>query len=303
MPTYDWKHGSGGSSSSAVLNLAFDVPATAAGVPVTITHNLNSHDLYVSIIEKTAAIEGPSVGELVGVTTNIIDANSIRLTFTSTIVANKYRVVISSGSGTGGGTGSRGPIGPTGPTGPPGASGGGTGPGGSGPTGPTGPTGPPGPAGGGTGPGGTGPTGPTGPTGLTGPTGSTGPTGQAEGWLSGSGSPTSGLGSVGDWYLDTSQGTVWEKTNGITWTNKGSIKGPTGSTGPTGFTGPTGPPGSGSATEEVIVSSTQPTDSATDLWMDLAADPTGSGSVVQEVIISYTQPTDPETDLWLDLSV
>jgi len=85
-----------------------------------------------------------------------------------------------------------------------------------------------------------GPIGNTGPQGPTGSTGPQGPTGQAEGWSSGSGAPAGGAGAVGDWYLDTASGDVYEKTGASTWTNRGNIRGPTGATGPTGPQGPAG---------------------------------------------------------------
>jgi hypothetical protein len=89
-----------------------------------------------------------------------------------------------------------------------------------------------------------GPTGATGATGATGPTGATGATGatgQAEAWSGGSADPTSGTGAVGDWYLNTTSGDVFEKTGSTTWTLRGNIKGPTGATGATGSAGPAGP--------------------------------------------------------------
>ena len=77
----------------------------------------------------------------------------------------------------------------------------------------------------------TGATGPAGPTGATGPAGPTGATGQAEGWSSGSGAPAVGLGAVGDWYLDTASGDVYEKTGASAWTLRGNIRGPAGPAG------------------------------------------------------------------------
>jgi len=69
---------------------------------------------------------------------------------------------------------------------------------------------------------------------LTGPQGPTGATGQAEAWFSGAGAPAGATGAVNDWYLDTTAGDVYEKTGASTWTLRGNIKGPTGSTGPAG---------------------------------------------------------------------
>ena len=125
--------------------------------------------------------------------------------------------------------------GPPGPTGP------------AGPTGPTGLTGSVGPTGatGAQGPQGIqgvpGPTGATGAVGATGATGATGPAGSK--WLSGTGAPSSGLGAIGDFYLDTGTSDTYEKTGTTTWSARGNIKGATGNTGATGSTGPTGPTG------------------------------------------------------------
>lgn len=107
-----------------------------------------------------------------------------------------------------------------GPTGPPGA------------TGATGPSGP------------TGATGATGVAGPTGPSGATGATGAAGSkWLSGAGAPAGGTGVVTDWYLNTSNDDVYEKTGVSTWTLRANIKGSTGATGATGATGSTGATG------------------------------------------------------------
>ncbi len=115
-------------------------------------------------------------------------------------------------------------------------------PGPQGPQGVPGPQGPQGPAGA------TGATGPQGPAGPTGPQGPAGADGDE--WFTGTGAPAGGLGSIGDHYLDTANGDVYDKTGPSTWTLVGNIKGPTGATGPqgptgaTGATGPQGPTGS-----------------------------------------------------------
>ena len=44
--------------------MAFDIPAAAAGVPITLVHNLGSMDILVSIIEKATAGSGASTGAL-----------------------------------------------------------------------------------------------------------------------------------------------------------------------------------------------------------------------------------------------
>lgn len=47
-------------------------------------------------------------------------------------------------------------------------------------------------------------------------------------WSSGSGTPDSALGSVGDFYLDESDGDVYEKTASATWTLRANLTGPAG---------------------------------------------------------------------------
>src|SRR5690606_34247550 len=75
--------------------------------------------------------------------------------------------------------------------------------------------------------------GPTGATGATGPAGADGAV-----WHTGAGAPATGLGVVGDFYLDSSNGDYYEKTGASTWTLQGNLKGATGDTGPTGPAGP-----------------------------------------------------------------
>jgi hypothetical protein len=128
-----------------------------------------------------------------------------------------------------GNTGTTGAAGPQGPKGDPGTQGN---PGTTGATGPAGPTGP------------TGTTGATGPAGSTGPQGNTGPTGAPGSvWWQGASAPASGTGVVGDYYLNTSTGDVFQKTTATTWVPAGNIKGPQGATGPQGSAGPTGSQG------------------------------------------------------------
>lgn len=97
-------------------------------------------------------------------------------------------------------------VGPQGPAGPQGA---------------TGPQGPAGPAGA---------TGPQGPQGAQGSAGATGPAG-ANGatWYEGSGAPSSGTGNNGDFYLNTTNGDVYEQASGTWGSPVGNIKGPAGS--------------------------------------------------------------------------
>lgn len=91
----------------------------------------------------------------------------------------------------------------------------------------------------------TGPTGPQGIQGATGPTGATGPQGQGLTVLGSyntyaeliAADPT---GSAGEAYIVAGDLYVWNVLNN-TWTDVGSLQGPTGPTGATGQLGPTGP--------------------------------------------------------------
>lgn len=65
-------------------------------------------------------------------------------------------------------------------------------------------------------------------------------------WHRGSGAPAGALGAVGDLYLRTDTGDVYEKTGASTWTQVANLTGPTGAAGaagPAGATGDTGPQG------------------------------------------------------------
>jgi hypothetical protein len=96
-------------------------------------------------------------------------------------------------------------------------------------------------------PGSTGAKGDPGPTGSQGPAGATGAQGAqgtpGEKWSAGAGLPsgTAPGTNVGDWYLDTTTGDVYEKTGASVWTLRGNIKGPKGD--PSTVPGPTGPQG------------------------------------------------------------
>jgi len=80
-------------------------------------------------------------------------------------------------------------------------------------------------------------------TGNDGPSGSVGPAGPASIWTSGAGSPGGSGTNVGDQYLDTTSGDVYQ-WNGASWSVTGNIAGPTGSTGSSGSVGSSGSPGS-----------------------------------------------------------
>jgi hypothetical protein len=59
-------------------------------------------------------------------------------------------------------------------------------------------------------------------------------------WYSGDGPPASGLGVVGDWYLDNLNGDYYEKTSASVWTPRGNLTGPQGPQGPQGDPGTPG---------------------------------------------------------------
>lgn len=66
-----------------------------------------------------------------------------------------------------------------------------------------------------------------------------GPKGDAV-WLNGSGAPSSGTGSVGNYYVNNTNGDYYEKTGSTTWTSRGNFKGATGSQGIQGIQGTAG---------------------------------------------------------------
>lgn len=76
-----------------------------------------------------------------------------------------------------------------------------------------------------------GPQGLKGATGATGAAGADGADGTSSQWLSGNGNVGNGQGDVGDWYLRTSNGDVYEKTASNTWTYRMNLTGPTGAAG------------------------------------------------------------------------
>ena len=118
-------------------------------------------------------------------------------------------------------------IGPGGPRGAPGV---------PGPQGPEGPQGIPGPRGPEGAQGATGPQGPEGPQGIPGPEGPAGiPGTNGNTILSGTSAPTSGLGTTGDFYLDTTSEVLYgPKATGAWPANGTSLVGPTGAQGPSG---------------------------------------------------------------------
>ena len=125
-----------------------------------------------------------------------------------------------------GAAGPQGPIGPTGAAGPAGA---------QGVAGVAGPAGAQGAAG---------PAGAQGPQGATGPAGAQGPAGvNGQTILNGTINPGSGIGTVGDFYLNTATNTLFGPKTAGGWGTGVSLIGPAGATGLQGAQGATGPQG------------------------------------------------------------
>lgn len=137
-----------------------------------------------------------------------------------------------------------------------------------------------------------GPAGPTGATGSQGPTGPAGATGTpGERWYSGAGSPSGTYqdSAMGDWYLDTANGDIYEKAFPTAWTLRANIKGPTGATGSQGIQGPAGVNGSqgpkgdtGAQGPAGATGSQGPAGTPGEKWFTGAGAPAGglSGSIV-----------------------
>ena len=80
-----------------------DLGAITGGVPVTITHNLNTYDVVVQILEKDVAGAGGAAGTVTDATVEITSANAVDITFVGNAVANLYRVTVVAVGGTGSG--------------------------------------------------------------------------------------------------------------------------------------------------------------------------------------------------------
>lgn len=85
-------------------------------------------------------------------------------------------------------------------------------------------------------------TGPQGPPGTDGTDGVDGVDGSK--WFSGTTAPANGTGVVGDWYINTANANVYEKTGSTTWTLRVNIKGADGAAGANGADGTNGTAGS-----------------------------------------------------------
>lgn len=90
-----------------------------------------------------------------------------------------------------------------------------------------------------------GPQGPAGAAGEAGEQGIQGPPGEAGApgtkWFQNNVNPTSEIGEVGDWFVNTSTNDIYEKTNSTTWTFRMNIQGDQGIQGEVGETGEAGP--------------------------------------------------------------
>ena len=82
-------------------------------------------------------------------------------------------------------------------------------------------------------------------------------------WHSGSGSPSSTLGKLGDFYFRTSNGNVFEKTGTSTWTFRRDLTGPQGQRGATGAKGDKGDKGDPASLATGVVQTTHLALSAT----------------------------------------
>lgn len=138
---------------------------------------------------------------------------------------------VTGATGANGAVGAQGPAGAVGPQGPAGAAGAQGAQGIQGIKGATGATGANGT---------NGAAGPQGPAGVAGSNGTL--------WHTGAAAPASGLGSVNDLFLNSSNGTYYKKTGASTWTSQGSLKGATGAAGAQGPAGAAGVQGLKGAT-------------------------------------------------------
>jgi Collagen triple helix repeat (20 copies) len=121
-----------------------------------------------------------------------------------------------------------------------------------------------------------GPQGPPGSTGATGAQGSAGANGVT--WWNGTGTPSSIMGSNGDFYLNLATSDVYNKISG-TWTWVTNIRGSTGAQGPKGDTGATGPAGATGSTGAIGATGATGTTGATG--------PTGPQGQTGTTVIAY----------------
>jgi hypothetical protein len=79
-----------------VTLFADDLPVTAANTPIPVTHNLGSMDVTIHLVRKTTPGQGAGAGEQVTAATEIVDADTVRVTLTTAVAAHAYRILVRS---------------------------------------------------------------------------------------------------------------------------------------------------------------------------------------------------------------
>ena len=111
-------------------------------------------------------------------------------------------------------------------------------------------------------------------------------------WRSGSGAPAGGLGIVGDWYLNTANGDVYEKTGASAYTLRDNLTGPQGEPGESGE-------GGGGVTDHGALTGLSDddhtqyhTDARAATWGDARYEPLDSAYTKAEADTRYVNETD-----------
>ncbi len=126
--------------------------------------------------------------------------------------------------------------------------------------------------------------------GDTGAVGAAGANGVTYDWLTGAAVPATGLGKVGDMYINTATQDVYKKTATTVWTIQCNIKGATGATGVVGATGAVGAVGATGAKGDTGAVGAVGANGVTYDWLTGAAVPaTGLGKVGDMYINTATQ--------------
>jgi len=136
-----------------------------------------------------------------------------------------------------------------------------------------------------------------GPQGTTGTAGANGAPGSV--WFSGTTAPAGSLAGsiVGDWYLNTVTGDVYQKTGAAVWTLQGNVRGPQGTTGTTGvrgaiwFTGTVNPTSTVPASP--LVNDMYLNTTTGQMWRCSVAGPPNSWALQSGAIIGPQGPTGP----------
>ena len=125
----------------------------------------------------------------------------------------------------------------------------------------------------------------TGATGSQGPTGATGPAGlNGSTWYTGTGSPSGALGTINDFYLNTSNGDYYKKTGASNWTIQANLTGPQGVQGVTGATGVQGPIGATGSSGPA--GSTGPSGSNGASWLTGAGIPSNATGSINDLYLN-----------------